>query len=589
MKRLIAIPVFHLSCKVGIDKGRAWSVVDELLLWRVDRAPETIAGLVTASGLPRSLVVASLARMMRFRMVEVSVAGGTAAFKSSPFGKGLVGEELPYFPKRISRRVSFVVERATGELLRRRDVRLLSLAALERERRTGIDVRLVHVEGGEPPMSPEANLGRLAALAVRGHDERLANVDATTASRRDNELLVVDVVDGVVSGLPGEVGDRLRSLASRLAREKAAGDITIRYAGPTPIAATGPTRIPCDIVRDDVVVGGAAHKAAFLSLLEQAQRRVVVHSTFLAVEKFEALREAFRAACRRGVLFDILWGAESDDDTVSKNGLSAAKINELIRDDLDLAGRVRVHLRSTGSHAKVVLCDGASSQWTAVVGSCNWLLSPFRSVELSAVLRAPHAVADVVNAVARLVGRRGNAFDELGSELSLLASNLRDLPAVSGASGAATLVAGETHERIVRSASGSAKQRLVIGSHRLGATARSGALLQGATAAARSGAKATLIYSTASGPLSPADADALRREMDSEGVTVSRARSPKLHAKFLLWDDNDIVVTSFNWASASVDSTFPEAEIGVHLHAPGLAADVLRRLQDLVPELVDGS
>lgn len=587
MRRLIAIPVFHMSCKVGIDTGRAWSVVDELLLWRVDRAPETIAGLVAASRLPRSLVVASLARMMRFRLVEVSVTGGSAAFKSSQFGKALVGEELPYFPKRISRRVSFVVERATGELLRRRDVRLLSLAALQRERRAGIDVRLVHVEGGEPPMSPEANLGRLAELAVRGHDERLANVDATTASRRDNEVLVVDVVDGVVSGLPLDAGDRLRSLASRLAREKAVGDTTVRYVGPTPVDLTKTVRIPCDVVPDDVVVGGAAHKAIFLALLEQAQRRVVVHSTFLSVEKFEALREAFRAACRRGVVLDVLWGAESDDDTIAQNGLSAAKINALIRDEPDLVGRARVHMRSTGSHAKIVLSDGPNGQWSAVVGSCNWLLSPFRSVELSAVLRAPHAVAGVAHALARLVGRRGNAFDELGSELSILASSLRERPAASTWTGGVTLVSGEAHERMMRSASGAAKQRLVIGSHRLGATARSGALLQGVAAAARSGAKATLIYSTASGPMTPADADALRREMASEGVTVSRAGYPRLHAKFLLWDDGDIVVTSFNWASASVDATFPEAEIGVHLSAPGLATDVLRRLQDLVPELTD--
>jgi hypothetical protein len=43
------------------------------------------------------------------------------------------------------------------------------------------------------------------------------------------------------------------------------------------------------------------------------------------------------------------------------------------------------------------------------------------------------------------------------------------------------------------------------------------------------------------------------------------------------------VVTSFNWASATVDSAFRAAELGVHLHAPGLAADLLRRLDKKLP------
>jgi hypothetical protein len=31
--------------------------------------------------------------------------------------------------------------------------------------------------------------------------------------------------------------------------------------------------------------------------------------------------------------------------------------------------------------------------WTGIIGSCNWLLSPFRRVEFSAVINEPHAVA----------------------------------------------------------------------------------------------------------------------------------------------------------------------------------------------------
>src|ERR1700710_1832870 len=106
---LIAIPAFRLSCKVGIDKGRAWSVVDELMLWATARQPRSIAQLATESNLPRQLVVASIARMMRFRLVELTVRNNSAAFQASAYGREIVesGRPLPFFPTRELRRVSF--------------------------------------------------------------------------------------------------------------------------------------------------------------------------------------------------------------------------------------------------------------------------------------------------------------------------------------------------------------------------------------------------------------------------------------------------------------------------------------------------
>jgi hypothetical protein len=37
----------------------------------------------------------------------------------------------------------------------------------------------------------------------------------------------------------------------------------------------------------------------------------------------------------------------------------------------------------------------------------------------------------------------------------------------------------------------------------------------------------------------------------------------------VLWDNDDIVTTSLNWGSASPDDRFPQADVGVHIHAPG--------------------
>ena len=139
---------------------------------------------------------------------------------------------------------------------------------------------------------------------------------------------------------------------------------------------------------------------------------------------FEDLFEAIRNACRRGVTIDLLWGAERDDQTKLKHGAVAAELMSRVSEDPDTHGRVRVHLRSTGSHAKLLLADTDEDAWVAVVGSCNWLSSPFKSVELSVVLHDPLVVAEVTTAFQRMVGRRGLS-DGIATELAVISRDLR--------------------------------------------------------------------------------------------------------------------------------------------------------------------
>jgi hypothetical protein len=50
----VAIPVYRVSCKVGIDKGRRWSVIEELLLWALSGSGKTLGELSIESKLPPS-------------------------------------------------------------------------------------------------------------------------------------------------------------------------------------------------------------------------------------------------------------------------------------------------------------------------------------------------------------------------------------------------------------------------------------------------------------------------------------------------------------------------------------------------------
>lgn len=127
-----------------------------------------------------------------------------------------------------------------------------------------------------------------------------------------------------------------------------------------------------------------------------------------------------------------------------------------------------------------------------------------------------------------------------------------------------------------------------MGTHRLGSTARPGAIMQAEVAAERHG-NVTVLYTMPSGPIEKHHAKELTREEELKGVQVvcTRKNGLKLHAKFVAWDDDDLLVTSLNWGSASTDVDSPCDEVGIHIHAPGIGARTLARMRTIFPELDD--
>ena len=317
---------------------------------------------------------------------------------------------------------------------------------LDVERANGVEVRILSVEGGGPSMSHEANLRRLSEIVARGWDEEVALIDGRTAVLRDDEFMVIRVLDGVARGLPDQAGDAVRKVV-----DQAIGLPQVRGVcrSTMPVRASRRNDEPvfrqCSFNLADLIIGGANQRTCFLDLIKTANRRVIIHSTFLDAAKFQELLDPIRTACRRGVRFDLLWGAESREEKENRNATAAMEIARLVRQDRDTNGQFEVHMRTTGSHAKFMLLD-TEDGWVAAVGSCNWLSSPFQSVELSVVLRDNLIVADVAAALQQLVGRRGLA-DNVVNEMAFTARDLRRLGSAGGPA-RITVVVGEAHDRI---------------------------------------------------------------------------------------------------------------------------------------------
>lgn len=580
----VAIPVYRVSCKVGIDKGRRWSVIEELLLWGLRGAGRTLGELSADSRLPRQAVAAAATRLMRFRLVEVVLEGATPKLRASEYGKRALtsGEELPIFLKRHFRRLGFVVNKVTGEMLPSGGLRLKTEHNLRELK--GRDIRVLRVRDGGPSlMSHDANLTRLAELASRGLDEELGSVNDSTLTIRDDQFLLVQIRGNTLRGLPSSAGTTLRKVVLRIAAQPhEARDIPIEYEGESTPRDDGPIWRSFSLEPEDVVVGTEEQRTRLGVLIRSARERIVLHSTFLRVGAFENLQSDFKFACRSGVQVDVLWGAEKDNRTLNKNSKAAREIMSRVRSDPDLNGRFRIHMRSTGSHAKLIVLN-TKHGWRAAVSTCNWLYSDFDNVEVSVVLRDPELVADVAVVLQHLAGQRRVA-NQVASDLALTARELRKLPSRGGLHRGALLL-GPHHEGAIRAASHDADQEFIIATNRLGSTARPGAIMLAEYAAQR-GRRATVFYGRPSGPVDEDDADQLIRDAAAKGVRVVRApNSPGLHGKFVAWDSNDLLVTSLNWGSAVGDENFPYGEVGVHLKAPGAADHVVGCLRTLLPTL----
>ena len=593
MKRpvIVAVPMSVIHCRAWIDHSKSWSVIDEavLLALALKKTSDTVSALVLSSGLQHQVVVASLARLMRFRLVEVSVGGGGAAFVASAVGSSLAlgGSPLPHLPQEILQRFSFGVEHVTGSCFAAHDARIVRSGSLEDDQNQGADVRYLEASAAAAADIPEASIARIYELIEAGGNRRLLRLATRETVVMRDRYMRLRIAGSSVRNFPDGASETLRRAIL------VGAGVTAASARPVqaPEAAGGRGEHPhvrCGFDAADVVIGGKAQSDLLASIVGAATSRLVIHSTFLDAERFREQSGLLGNAVAKGVTVDLLWGTGETADNHARNAGEAEKISEIIRSDAAMRGRVTMHMRTTGSHAKMLLADSANGSWLAVVSSCNWLSTKFGPAELSVVLRHPLAVADAVDLVRGLVGRRPLA-DALADELRIQANDLRrHARSLSGEAGTATvrLITGQEHDAAMRVASGQAMRHLLIGSAMLGSTARTGALIPGELAAERDGVSVTMLYTRLTGPMKKRHARDLEQEAASRGVRLLQTDKVPLHGKFVLWDDDDVIVTSLNWASASSDDEFPASEIGVHVNCPGLATTVRARLERIFPELL---
>lgn len=568
----VAVPVLRGKLSVLLEKGRPWSLVEHLILEALSQRDFSATELATQGQIPRRVVIESIIRLMRAGWVQLSKHENSMCFAATESGKeAALLSELPNFPKRVKKSISFIVDQAVGQVFRNREW-MVETEGVIRERTKNDNLVWIHPESESLKIDPSAFTASLLE-----EDEKLIDAASAGVSRR---FALLTVREDIVEGLPERELPELREMVVRAAKS-----VTISskpeqamYTVPGVIAGSGRAEtVDRDIYFDlkDLILDGEAHKKAILKVFHDAKSRVYIHSTFIGKDKFMELLPHMEAAIKRGVQIHVLWGQNDDPEelTSTRRAVGEIRDDERIR---DISGSLIIHPFSTKSHAKIIVADSrVDGRVVAFVGSCNWLSSGFHSYEASIRLTEPQIVADVVDNLARLVCAENGVWSGLITEFVNLSKLLRKQLSTQSPNAIGRLVIGPRHGDYILRARDEATSRVFLTSHRLGPTAYPSVFSAIGALAEKNGIMAELYFGRSTGAVKYRDRAQAINDAATSGLTLEPVSSPRLHAKILAWDSRFALVTSLNWLSGDPVDGVDVKELGIFIEADGIASTII--------------
>lgn len=360
---------------------------------------------------------------------EVFVERDFFRFDQEPGTPGVdirpAGQEIPDLKKTANTVLARAALPLIHEALREEDVDVSRVEQIEGKRRMGeatlyIPVKGVPlVEGGEEYHVPEAP--GLPGSVIEAWT-RLLN-----KGRNVSELLVVTTPTDDLPRSPREVGEELEKNLAELA---ALAKLDIGTANVFDRIALLMQRIKAgfkaadEMERSqgtlDVALGERRVQLEFLeSLLERAEKRVIIGSAFASPSGLSSLLVRLRPAIARGVKFALVQGLAGEDDAGHHRPASED-------DGSDIMGVLKIQEERTREavtflrarrpfHAKFVLVDGS----LGCVSSHNWLSGRAHGgpTEISASFDAPLPLRNLASMVLEWLPTDSMAETELSGSL----------------------------------------------------------------------------------------------------------------------------------------------------------------------------
>ena len=379
--KIVYVPVYRVAASYTVSFGRRWSILEHLLLFELSKAKRKLSELAALANLPERLVVEALINLLRANWIEVR-STDAVTFQATAAGKRRASEEV--LPPQIQRSVKWIslcIDRLTGAWLRADDLNLVYENDLPAEANTLEPVLQTY----------NVSDGRLRDLLYLDADEVLEPEEPQfrTPSRPYARVVIsFDRIDQGLMDAPLELHDAILAASAKFP------DAEKRSQEYEPIQEHESL---FDTIRaEDIYVGGSEHRKLLCSALAEAKSHVIIHSCFLDAQAIEALLSEFERAAKRKIRIDLLWGLSFDPEGTKTANVLAQVHSVLSTLTTSAAALVQLSPISSRSHAKIILHDTSEGSWRCYVGSCNYLSSWFKAIDVSIGFRNQHVVASVL-------------------------------------------------------------------------------------------------------------------------------------------------------------------------------------------------
>jgi phosphatidylserine/phosphatidylglycerophosphate/cardiolipin synthase-like enzyme len=565
MRVIAYVPIFKLKADYIVRQGRTWSAFEHMVLWKLAQQRATSPELAELAGVPLRLVVECLIELIGAGWVDIHTSSNVVAFEATDAGKKASElKKLPEDTRILRRRTILCMDRLAMGFFKPEDLTLVHKDKLP-ENAVVLKPRIFKLT-----MKPGASIDRLYMREDETFEEW---VEHRITSQR--LYAAVQIFGDKIEGLPLYTPPALFNaiLEDVIARvpptEGAVLDEQLTRAEGR--LETEDDYSVADVNSEDLVIGGQQHFDMLARVIAEAKTFAVIHTCFVgpsAVRRLLPLMEA--AVAKRNVHFDLLWGQRSD--SMNEKSRKDFQESKAIFDKLppQTRSRIRFAERETGSHAKVILADsGPHGSKEAYVGSCNWLSSLYRSVEVSIRLREPRVVGTIAATLAWLRIPSSGKWTADVYRLAELRNECFKSERRREGTHRVAVVRDREHLAAVREARDSATSQIFAACDLLGPAGETSVFVP-ARAAAEGGVSVTLIHNTLARSVTTEERDRAAAALSELGIHLLSANN--IHGKFMTWDEDALLITSFNWLATTPDPWKPlGAEIGIIVRGPGLA------------------
>ncbi len=590
----VVVPFHFEQQRFKILKGQRWGAIDHLLLQEIVKLKTTADQLANSSSLPKRLIIEILIPLMKAGWLELINSDSKYFFRATARGAAVATlEQLPLDKEPVISTRQYIIDPSTGDCYRTGH-RQQSFQLYSKKRIN----ELIQSKNGHiaildfKPMITQASYSDIC-ICVSDRDEEIIAIDDSYIrfSKDHNRYALISVDDSdKIGNAPPSISPELYEQIIKAAHKKLAL-LTTPIQNEKEVSAytfQGESKYKncaTHILKDgeyELILGAEEHKSALDEALNQAKTRLIIHSTFINSQNLNNISSSIFLLARRSVKVDILWGQVEpiEDDALKAYQATRKSLSNLIeqihQEGLDTL--INIHLEPTESHSKFIVYDKEPGIYIALLGSCNWLNSNFNLFEASVRLSNQRIVSEIIKLSSDMARGSSKVSNLLSRELSKLANSLNrnHVEEYNSAStfSEARLILKNDHYDLIRKARDDAKKDIFICSHQFSHIAKRPIIAPITTSTkSNSSIEANIFYGKTCGGLGEEGVKAISNAIKEINVKINKISNPVSHAKILTWDDDNAVITSLNWLSASADGEDLD-EIGIHIISPGIAKEI---------------